>query len=120
MEAAHAHIPASAPSSSRRWWALSALVLYVLVIGFDGTILNVALPQLSRQLGADTGQLQWIVAGYLVAFAAVMLPVGLLGDSIGHKKVLLAGITLFGAASLAGALVDSPGALIAARGTCTA
>lgn len=101
--------------SPRRWWGLAALVLSVLVISLDGTIINVALPTLSQKLGATNSQLQWIGGGYLLTFAAVMLPIGLLGDRYGHKKLLMAGVTIFGGASLGGVLVDSPGALIAVR-----
>jgi MFS family permease len=70
---------------------LAALVLSVLVISLDGTIINVALPTLSNELGASNPQLQWIGGGYLLTFAAVMLPIGLLGDRYGHKKLLLTG-----------------------------
>ncbi|MFG2846359.1 MFS transporter [Kitasatospora sp. NPDC048296] len=103
------------PPSPRRWWGLGALVLSVLVISLDGTIINVALPTLSQELGATNTQLQWISGGYLLTFAAVMLPIGVLGDRFGHKKLLLAGITIFGASSVAGFLVDDPGSVITVR-----
>ncbi|MFC1432736.1 MFS transporter [Streptacidiphilus sp. N1-3] len=99
----------------RRWWALGAICLSVLVLGFDGTILNVALPDLAVQLHADTGQLQWIVDAYLVVFAAAMLPAGLLGDRFGRRKMLIGGLLLFGAASLVGTFADSADTLIAVR-----
>ncbi|OIV38817.1 hypothetical protein BIV57_03485 [Mangrovactinospora gilvigrisea] len=105
----------TAPTATARWGALFALCLSGLVIGFDATILNVALPTLARDLGADTGQQQWIVDAYLVAFAAAMLPAGLFGDRLGRKRTLVAGLALFALGSLAGALVHSPGPLIAAR-----
>ena len=91
--------PDTAAPVPRRWWALVALVLSVLVLGFDGTILNVALPDLAVQLHADTGQLQWIVDAYLVVFAAAMLPAGLLGDRFGRRRMPITGLVLFGAAS---------------------
>jgi EmrB/QacA subfamily drug resistance transporter len=94
---------------------LAALVLSVLVISLDGTIINVALPTLSKELGASNSQLQWIGGGYLLTFAAVMLPIGLLGDRYGLRKLLFAGLTIFGGASLAGVFVDSAGLLIAVR-----
>lgn len=105
----------SARDGNRRWWALVAVCLSVLVIGFDGTILNVALPDMSVQLRASTGQLQWIVDAYLVVFAAAMLPAGLLGDRFGRRKLLIGGLMLFGAASLVGTLADSAETLIAVR-----
>ena len=115
--------PTIAPSSAaaspaavpRRWWALGAVCLSVLVLGFDGTILNVALPDMAVQLHAGTSQLQWIVDAYLVVFAAAMLPAGLLGDRFGRRRLLIAGLSLFGVASLIGTLTDSADTLIAVR-----
>ncbi len=59
-----------------RWWALGALVACMLVLGLDMTILNVALPTMASELGADTGEQQWIADSYLVVFAATMLRPG--------------------------------------------
>ena len=101
--------------SSRRWWSLAALALSVLVIGLDGTILNVALPTLAVELNAGTDDLQWIVDSYLIVLAALMLPAGLLGDRIGRKRLLLIGLTIFLGASVAAAFAGGTGALIAAR-----
>ncbi|MBC3842728.1 MFS transporter [Streptacidiphilus sp. 4-A2] len=103
------------PTVSHRWWALGAICLSVLVLGFDGTILNVALPDMAVQLSAGTSQLQWIVDAYLVVFAAAMLPAGLLGDRFGRRRLLIAGLTLFAAASLVGTLTGSATTLIAVR-----
>ncbi|MFG2696932.1 MFS transporter [Kitasatospora sp. NPDC048407] len=99
----------------RRWIALVAVALSVLVIGFDTTVLNVALPDLARQLDAGTGQQQWIVDAYTVVFAAALLPAGLLGDRFGRRRTLVTGLALFGAASVLGTLAGSPATLIAAR-----
>ena len=112
--ATHAPPDPAAPVP-RRWWALAAICLSVLALGFDGTVLNVALPDLAVQLPADTGQLQWIVDAYLVVFAAAMLPAGLLGDRFGRRRMLISGLVLFGAASLVGTFADSPDTLIAVR-----
>ncbi|MET7736767.1 MFS transporter [Streptomyces sp. NPDC005402] len=101
--------------SPRRWLALAALTLSVLIVGLDGTVINVALPTMAGQLHADSSQLQWIGGGYLLALSVAMLPVGLLGDRYGHKRLLLSGITLFGLASLGGAFAGSPAQVIAAR-----
>ncbi|SEK26306.1 MFS transporter [Streptacidiphilus jiangxiensis] len=105
----------SSPPDRRRWWALAAVCLSVLVLGFDGTILNVALPDMAIQLHATTGQLQWIVDAYLVVFAAAMLPAGLLGDRFGRRRLLIGGLVLFGVASLVGTLANSADTLIAVR-----
>lgn len=106
---------ADPPPATRRWWALAAICLSVLVLGFDGTVLNVALPDMAVQLHAGTSQLQWIVDAYLVVFAAAMLPAGLLGDRFGRRGLLIAGLTLFAAASLVGTLTGSADTLIAVR-----
>jgi len=102
-------------SGSRKWWALAPLVLAVLVVGLDGTILSVALPTLAGALHATTSDLQWFVAAYTLIFAAAMVPAGMLGDRYGRKKLLLAGLVIFGSGSLACALAGSAGAFIAAR-----
>ncbi|MFF5012384.1 MFS transporter [Streptomyces sp. NPDC001165] len=101
--------------SPRRWLALAALTLSVLIVGLDGTVINVALPTIANELHADSAQLQWIGGGYLLTLSVAMLPVGLLGDRLGHKRLLLSGISLFGLASLAGTLAHSPAAVVAAR-----
>ena len=101
--------------SPRRWLALAALTLSVLIVGLDGTIINVALPTLAGDLHADSAQLQWIGGGYLLTLSVAMLPVGLLGDRYGHKRLLLGGIGLFALASLGGAFAGSPATVIAAR-----
>jgi EmrB/QacA subfamily drug resistance transporter len=100
---------------ARRWWALGALALSVLTIGFDTTILNVALPTLGSAVHATNSQLQWIVDAYVLVFAGLLLPAGALGDRYGRKRLLLIGLALFGGASVIGALVQSPGQLIAVR-----
>lgn len=100
---------------SRRWFGLGALALSMLALGFDMTILNVALTTLSEELRASTSALQWIVDSYLLVFGALLLPAGLLGDRFGRKRLLLAGLAVFGAASLAGAFATGPGGVIAAR-----
>lgn len=87
----------------------------VLVLGFDLTILNVALPTMAADIGAGTGELQWIVDSYAVVFAACMLPAGLLGDRFGRRRMLVTGLVLFLAGSLLGPFAAAPEAVIAAR-----
>ncbi|MFF3844957.1 MFS transporter [Streptomyces sp. NPDC002328] len=99
----------------RRWWALGALVASMLTLGFDITILNVALPTMAADLGANTGEQQWMADAYVVVFAALMLPAGLLGDRFGRRRMLIAGLGVFLAGSLAGALTEDVNAVIAAR-----
>lgn len=102
-------------SSPRRWWALVAIVLCVLTLGFDITILNVALPTLAADLDAGTSALQWIVDAYVLVFAGLLLPMGALGDRYGRRRLLLAGLFVFGAASLLAVFATGPALLIVAR-----
>src|SRR5215510_5481983 len=94
---------------------LASLLLAAFAISLDTTIVNVALPTLVRDLDASTTQLEWIVDAYNLVFAALVLAAGNLGDRVGRKGVLLAGLAIFGLATVAGGLGDSPGWLIAAR-----
>src|ERR1700678_4809146 len=94
---------------------LVALLLASFLINLDTTLVNVALPDLTRQLHATTTQLQWVVDAYNLVFAALLLTFGSLSDRFGRKGMLLAGLAVFGAASLAGGFTTSPGQLIAAR-----
>jgi EmrB/QacA subfamily drug resistance transporter len=100
---------------SRRWWALGAMAVSLIVVGLDLTVLNVALPTLATDLGASTSQLQWFANAYTLVLAALLLPAGLLGDRFGQKWLLLGALVLFGAASLACSMAETPGQLIAAR-----
>jgi len=94
---------------------LGVTCLSVVVVALDLTILNIALPSISAELHASTGDLQWIVDAYSLAFAAVMLPAGLAGDRFGRRRLLLAGLAVFLGASVWCALSASAGELIAAR-----
>jgi EmrB/QacA subfamily drug resistance transporter len=91
------------------------MCLSLMVIGVDNTILNVALPTLVRDLHATTSQLQWIVDAYTLVFAGLLLSAGSLGDRFGRRKGLSIGLLIFGAGSVASALVHSPNHLIATR-----
>jgi EmrB/QacA subfamily drug resistance transporter len=102
-------------TGARRFGVLIALCLAVLVLGLDTTVLNVALPTLAKDLDASTSQLQWMANSYNLVLAALLLPAGLLGDRYGRRKIIAIALTLFGLASLACALSDSAGTLIAAR-----
>ncbi len=99
----------------RKPLVLISLLLAAFVINLDTTIVNVALPSLVRELHASDSQLQWVVDAFNLLFAGSVLAAGSLSDRFGRKGMLLAGLTVFGLASLAGGLTDSAGALIAAR-----
>jgi len=106
---------AQTAAGSRRWWALGALALSVLVVGLDVFVLTLAIPTLSVDLHASTSDAQWFLDAYSLVLAAALLPAGLLGDRYGRKKLLLWSLVLFGLASLACAYSTSSGELIAAR-----
>jgi DHA2 family multidrug resistance protein-like MFS transporter len=99
----------------RRWWALGALSLSVLVVALDLFVLTLALPTLSTDLHASSSDLQWFVDAYSLVLAAVLLPAGMLGDRIGRKRILVGALAVFGVASLACAYSSSAAELIAAR-----
>src|SRR5713226_4713859 len=94
---------------------LVALLVASFAINLDTTLVNVALPSLVRELHATTSQLQWVVDAYNLVFAALLLTSGSLSDRLGRKGMLLAGLGLFGLASVVGGLTTSPSQLIAAR-----
>jgi EmrB/QacA subfamily drug resistance transporter len=99
----------------RRWIGLGVLCLSLLVVGLDNTILNVALPRLSDDLGATTSQLQWIIDGYTLVFAGLLLTTGSLGDRFGRRSALSLGLVIFVGGSIASAFAGSAGMLIATR-----
>jgi EmrB/QacA subfamily drug resistance transporter len=94
---------------------LVALLLASFLVNLDTTLVNVALPAMVRELHATTAQLQWVVDAFNLVFAALLLTFGALSDRFGRKGMLLAGLTVFGAASLAGGFTTSPAQLIVAR-----
>lgn len=102
-------------TGAQKWWALGALTLAVLAVGLDGTVLSVALPTLATALKATESDLQWFFSGYLLTLAAAMLPMGLLGDRFGRKKVLLISLALFGVGSVVCAYSPNPTVFMAAR-----
>jgi DHA2 family multidrug resistance protein-like MFS transporter len=99
----------------RRWKALAVLAMSLLVICVDNTILNVALPSIGTDLGADSSESQWIVDSYLLVFAGLLLVAGALGDRFGRRRALFGGLAIFGAGSLLAALSGSAHELIASR-----
>src|ERR1700749_1293655 len=94
---------------------LAALLLASFLVNLDTTLVNVALPALTRELHATTTQLQWVVDAYNLVFGALLLTLGSLSDRFGRKGMLLAGLAVVGAASLAGGFTTSAAQLIAAR-----
>ena len=103
------------PGYKTRWIGLIFIGISLIVISLDNTILNVALPSISNNLGASASDLQWIVDAYVLVFAALLLTMGSFGDKIGRKRALQFGLVMFGLGSLWAALSTSTTMLIAAR-----
>jgi EmrB/QacA subfamily drug resistance transporter len=102
-------------SENRRWWTLGAVAFGLFMIMLDNTVVNVALPSIQRDLGVGLSELQWIVTGYALTFAALMLTGGKLADHYGRRLIFVVGLTVFTLASLACGLAESGEVLIAAR-----
>src|ERR1700736_2490986 len=99
----------------RRWIALAVLCLGQLMMVLDATIVNVALPSIQHDLHFSQGNLTWVLNGYLITFGGFLLLAGRLGDLVGRKKVFLAGLIMFSAASVLCGVAESQTVLIAAR-----
>jgi len=99
----------------KRWIGLIFLSLSLFIIAIDNTVLNLALPRISEDLGASASELQWIVDAYVLAFASLLLTMGAISDRIGRKKVLMVGLLFFGLCSVGAALSVSTEMLIAMR-----
>src|SRR6266542_1872013 len=99
----------------RRWFALVVLCLGDLMIVLDVTIVGVALPSVRGDLGFSETSLAWVVNAYLLTFGGFLLLGGRLGDLFGHRRLFLAGITLFTLASLGCGLATTQGFLVTAR-----
>ncbi|MFF1903200.1 MFS transporter [Kitasatospora sp. NPDC058218] len=99
----------------RRWWILVVLCLSTLVLVIDSMALTVAVPSMTEDIGASTQDIQWILDSYVLVFAGLLLTSGSLGDRFGRRKVMIIGLLLFGAASLAATYCTNPGEVIAAR-----
>ncbi|MCF1740789.1 DHA2 family efflux MFS transporter permease subunit [Paradevosia shaoguanensis] len=104
-----------ASADPRRWVALAVLLLASFMNLIDVTIVNVALPSLQTNLGADSSHIEWVIAAYVLAFALGLLPFGRLGDIVGRKKMFLWGVSAFTLASALCGLAPTIEALIGAR-----
>jgi EmrB/QacA subfamily drug resistance transporter len=122
--------PASSPGpgapaapAPRRWQALAVISVSQLMISVDSTIVNIALPSAQQDLGFSAATRQWVLTAYLLAFGGLLLLGGRIADLAGRKRVFLAGVTGFAAASVLGGTAADTTVLIAARalqGTCAA
>jgi EmrB/QacA subfamily drug resistance transporter len=108
-------VPAIENAGRRRWAALVVLCAGMLMVMLDGTVVNVALPTIQNDLGFTSSELAWVVNAYLTAFGGLLLLGGRLGDLTSRRRVFLAGLVLFTAASLLCGLATTKELLIAAR-----
>ena len=100
---------------NRKWWTLAAVAFGLFMIMLDNTVVNVALPSIQEDLGTDLSELEWIVAGYALTFAALMLTGGKLADLLGRRLIFVVGLAVFTLSSLACGLAETPDVLIGAR-----
>src|SRR5918997_2082276 len=100
---------------ARKWWTLAAVAFGLFMIMLDNTVVNVALPSMARDLGVGLSELEWIVTGYALTFASLMLTGGKLADMLGRRLVFIVGLVIFTVSSLACGLAGSGDVLIAAR-----
>jgi EmrB/QacA subfamily drug resistance transporter len=99
----------------RRWLGLALLAVADFVVILDGTIVNVALPSIGTHMHASTSELSWVISAYVLAFGGLLLLGGRLADLFGRRRLFIAGLIVFGLASLAAGLSRSIGELIALR-----
>src|SRR5918999_316403 len=100
---------------ARKWWTLAAVAFGLFMIMLDNTVVNVALPAIAADLGVGLSELEWIVTGYALTFASLMLTGGKLADLLGRRLVFIVGLVIFTVSSLACGLAGSGDVLIAAR-----
>ncbi|MBT2545434.1 MFS transporter [Streptomyces sp. ISL-44] len=109
------HAPGEGPADRRRWLALAIVMTAAFMDLVDVTIVNIAIPSMRQNFGASTSAVQWITAGYALAFAAGLITGGRLGDIFGRKRLFLIGIAGFTAASLLCGIAANPSMLVASR-----
>ncbi|MEU2712669.1 MFS transporter [Streptomyces sp. NPDC007205] len=107
--------PSTPSGHPKRWLILGVICLAQLTVLLDNTVLNVAVPSLTRELHAATSDIQWMISAYSLVQSGLLLTAGSAADRYGRKKMLIAGLALFGIGSLVAGLAGSTGQLIAAR-----
>src|SRR3954447_23137820 len=103
----------SADESDRTRWATLAIAIHsAFIVVLDNTVLNVSIPTILRELHTTLPSLEWVITGYALTFATLLIIGGRLGDVYGHRKVFLVGVGLFGVGSLLASVAHSVGQLI--------
>jgi EmrB/QacA subfamily drug resistance transporter len=101
--------------ANRRWWTLTGTCMGLFVLMLDSTVINVALPDIARDLHATTAGLQWVMNAYLLVLASFVVSAGRLGDILGRRRVFLIGMATFAGGSVVAAISDSEEVLVAGR-----
>lgn len=110
-----ANPPAEENLYPHKWWVLGAVCLALFMALLDGSIVNVAIPNIAKGLGASFGDVEWVLNAYTLVFASLLVTFGRLGDMFGRKRFFIVGLGLFGLGSLLCGLSPSIGFLIASR-----
>src|SRR5919201_1725281 len=100
---------------NRKWWTLGSVSFGLFMIMLDNTIVNVALPSIQRDLHIGISELEWVVNGYALTFAVLMLTGGKLADLLGRRRIFMVGLAIFTLSSLACGLATNADLLIGAR-----
>jgi len=103
------------PQEARKWWTLAAVAFGLFMIMLDNTVVNVALPSIAADLQIGLSELEWIVTGYALTFASLMLTGGKLADLLGRRRIFIVGLAIFTVSSLVCGLAGSGELLIGAR-----
>ena len=103
--------PADEPDP-RRWAALAIAILAIFIVVLDNTVLNVSIPTILRDLHTTLPSLEWVITGYALTFASLLIVGGRLGDVYGHRRIFIIGLALFGVGSLLASVSTSVGQLI--------
>jgi EmrB/QacA subfamily drug resistance transporter len=100
---------------SRKWWTLGAMCLSMFMIMLDSTVVNVALPSIQKDLHTTVDQLEWVVNGYTLSFAALLVTGGRLGDIFGRRLIFMIGVAVFALSSATAGLAQGPTMLVVSR-----
>jgi len=101
--------------ANRKWWTLGAMCLSMFMIMLDSTVVNVALPTIQKDLKTSVNQLEWVVNGYTLSFAALLVTGGRLGDIFGRRRIFMVGVAVFAISSATAGLAPDPTTLIISR-----
>jgi MFS family permease len=100
---------------NRRWWTLAAMCFALFMVMLDNTVTNVALPSIQRTFDASLSSLEWTINAYTLSLAVLLVTGGRLGDIFGRRRMFLAGVVIFGAASATIGFAPTEGWLVASR-----